>query len=151
MGAGQRAGQRASGVILANIITFKLRDDNFQNARAAQALHMRARDGLPLLEDETVIPNAVCSDGANAVGHRYRSKLHAAAPARCGASVRKGFLRSESTISASTDTAISAGLTAPISTPMGALMRAICSSEKPFSIRRCTRLPWVFREPSAPT
>ena len=47
-------------------------------------------------------------------------------------------------------TAISAGDTAPISSPIGAGMRARSASFTPCSLRRSRRRPWVFREPSAP-
>ena len=55
-----------------------------------------------------------------------RAEFHAAA-----LSARSGFLRSEATISPMIDTAISAGLTAPMSSPIGAWMRASAASSKP--------------------
>ena len=67
-------------------------------------------------------------------------------------SARVGFLRSAPTTSPSTETAISAGLTAPMSRPIGAWMRAIAvlgDGLQPAAARR--RAAWVFREPSAPT
>jgi hypothetical protein len=47
-------------------------------------------------------------------------------------------------------TAISAGLIAPISRPMGAWMRAMASGAKPAADRRSTLPACVFRLPSAP-
>ena len=54
-------------------------------------------------------------DRAFGLVQRDRAELHAAA-----LSERSGFLRSEATISPMIDTAISAGLTAPMSRPIGA-------------------------------
>ena len=60
------------------------------------------------------------------------------------------FSRSVCVISAMMATAISAGDTAPIGSPMGAWMRAMAASVTPASFSRSTRLAWVFLEPSAP-
>ena len=66
---------------------------------------------------------------ANAISDIDGSKFHAATPAAllsgAAASVRNGFLRSERMTSPNTATAISAGLTEPISRPIGALIRPI--------------------------
>jgi hypothetical protein len=48
-------------------------------------------------------------------------------------------------------TAISAGDTAPISSPIGAWMRASAVSLMPCAFNLSIRRPWVFFEPSAPT
>ena len=48
------------------------------------------------------------------------------------------------------DTAISGGPAAPISSPMGPLIRAISAAVKPASSRRDTRAAWVRFDPSAP-
>ena len=61
-----------------------------------------------------------------------------------------GFLRSEATISPMIETAISAGLTAPMSSPIGAWIRASAASSKPWARMRSILLACVFREPSAP-
>ena len=74
-----------------------------------------------------------------------QAEFHAAA-----LSARSGFLRSEATISPMIDTAISAGLTAPMSRPIGAWMRASAASSKPRARMRSIRLACVFRDPSAP-
>ncbi|CAG4910133.1 unnamed protein product [Acidocella sp. C78] len=49
------------------------------------------------------------------------------------------------------DRAISGAVTAPISRPTGARMRASAASSTPTARRRSSRAAWVFREPSAPT
>ena len=58
--------------------------------------------------------------------------------------------RSDAVICAMIDTAISDGDTAPMASPIGAWMRAICASVMPCAFRRSTRRPCVFFEPSAP-
>ncbi len=59
-------------------------------------------------------------------------------------------LRREATISPMIDTAISAGLTAPISSPIGAWIRDSAASSNPCARMRSIRLACVFRDPSAP-
>ena len=58
--------------------------------------------------------------------------------------------RSRSVICAMIATAISAGETAPMSSPIGAWMRAMSASVTPCCLSRSTRRAWVFRDPSAP-
>ena len=73
-----------------------------------------------------------------------------AGPNFMAAPTRSGFLRKAATISPAIETAISAGLTAPMSRPIGAWMRASAASSKPSAFMRSMRLACVFREPSAP-
>ena len=54
-------------------------------------------------------------------------------------------------ISAAIDTAVSSGVRAPRSSPIGEDSRAISSSESPASRSRASRSSWVRREPMAPT
>lgn len=53
-------------------------------------------------------------------------------------------------ICARMDTAISAGVLAPISRPTGAWIRAICAAVRPAACNRSTRLAWVREDPRQP-
>ncbi len=62
-----------------------------------------------------------------------------------------GLAAARCVISPMIATAISAGDTAPMSSPIGEWMRPMSLSVKPRSaFSRSTRRAWVFREPSAP-
>src|SRR5438105_5256435 len=76
---------------------------------------------------------------------RNRTELHAAAPFASSPRERNAWMAC-----ARTATAISAGLAAPMSRPIGAWMRAIWSALAPSASRRSTRLAWVFLLPNAP-
>ena len=71
-----------------------------------------------------------------------------------GRIARRGVRRSarscRAMISPAMATAVSSGVRAPMSRPMGLLMRASCSSVTPSSFRRAVRLSWVLRLPIAP-
>jgi hypothetical protein len=92
----------------------------------------------------------VGDDAADAFAHRNGSEFHATLSACPALSERGGFLRKAAIISPTIETAISAGLTEPMSRPIGAWIRAISSVLKPCAVSRATRLAWDFREPSAP-
>ena len=98
-----------------------------------------------------------CSRGLPASGSSCfeRPSLEDVPAARMMASMRRvRTLRQRpcraAVISASTERAISSGLTAPMSRPMGAWMRAISSSVKPISRSAARRSSAVLRLPIAP-
>ena len=85
-----------------------------------------ARENVALLEGDAVNPHGMRQHRALGLLDWRRAEFHAAA-----LSERNGFLRSEATISPMIDTAISAGLTAPMSSPIGAWMRLSAASSNP--------------------
>ena len=72
-------------------------------------------DDLPLLERQRVEAQPMRDDRVFGLSQRDRAEFHNAAPPP-----RSGFLRSAAMISPMIETAISAGLTAPMSRPIGA-------------------------------
>ena len=62
---------------------------------------------------------------------------------------RRGRTRTATTC-ATIDTAVSAGVRAPRSSPTGPYSRASCASSRPAASSRSRRAAWVRREPSAP-
>ena len=102
-------------------------------------------DDVALLQDQSVDPDRVRENGAVCLVYGHGAEFHGAP-----ASDRSGFLRSAATISPMIDTAISAGLTAPMSSPIGAWIRASAEASKPSARMRSSRRACVFREPSAP-
>ena len=99
-------------------------------------LHARSFDG-------------VGEDHAFAGGHSHPTELHAACP-DCTRATRFGCWRRAPIISARIETAISAGLTDPMSRPIGARIRVRSSSAKPAARIRSSRRACVFLEPRAP-
>ena len=87
----------------------------------------RAHD-VALLQDETVAPHRVGDDAADALARPERGRISRDPLGLRRFSERSGFLRSAAMISPRIETAISAGLTAPMSRPIGAWMRAISSA-----------------------
>lgn len=55
------------------------------------------------------------------------------------------------TISAATDSAISAGFIAPMSNPAGPWIAASCAGDVPLANIQSRRRVWVRRDPMAPT
>ena len=145
MRAGETLGKLKRRVILADVAVLQARRQNTRRARRRQCEPALAGQGVALLEREAVNPDRVRENGALSLLDWRWAEFHAAA-----LSARSGFLRSEATISPMIETAISAGLTAPISSPIGAWMRASAASSKPRARMRSIRLACVFREPSAP-
>src|SRR5208282_3620249 len=103
-------------------------------------------DQRALLEHQRTLPDRVHRGRTERILWRDRTELHDAALTAAG-SVSS---RSRSVICAMMATAISAGETAPISSPIGAWMRDISASVSPCCLSRSTRRAWVFRDPSAP-
>ena len=97
-----------------------------RHARRRQRSPALAGQGVALLELGAVDPHPVRENRALGFLDWRQAEFHAAA-----LSARNGFLRNEATISPMIETAISAGLTAPMSSPIGAWIRASAASSKP--------------------
>src|SRR5262249_38744548 len=95
-----------------------------------------------LLEHQPVLADRVHGDATLRVTRRDGAKPHR---------LPSGVRRSAAVISPMMATAISAGETAPIGSPIGAWMRASPASLAPCDLSRSRRRAWVFFEPSAPT
>src|SRR5690606_33972381 len=140
-------GDAPRGFILIKIVRFEARRDHLAHARFRQVLQVLSRQAVRLAESLLARMRGVGEDCAFGVFYGDRSEFHAAT-LLLAESPRE---RSASMISASTAAAISAGLAAPIFSPMGARIRSIAAGETPASVSRSTRLAWVFRLPRAPT
>ena len=118
-------GEAPRGLVLVDIAGLESgHDDGRDRRRAAAPRHARRRTVSPFLRTRPSALHAMRHDGADAVLDRNRSEFHAAL---LSVSARNGFLRRPAMISPSTETAISAGLTAPMSRPIGAWMRSIAA------------------------
>src|SRR4029079_3725228 len=98
-------------------------------------------DDGALLQHEAALPQRMHGRGAKRILGRDRTEFHFSAPPGC---------RKRAVISAMMATAISAGDTAPMESPIGEWMRAMPVSLTPCSFSRVTRRACVFFEPSAP-
>ena len=126
MCAGETLGELQRRLVFIDVARLEPRRHDALHAGRHERQLPLAGDNVALLERDSVNPNAMREDGALGLLDRRRAEFHAAA-----LSARNGFLRSEATISPMIDTAISAGLTAPMSSPIGAWMRASAASSKP--------------------
>src|SRR4051794_7938581 len=95
--------------VLGDVAGFKLRDDEALDARVAQRGEMGGVQHGAFLQHDSFIAHGMGEDAALGLIQRDGSEFHAAF------STRKGFLRNARMISPSTDTAISDGVTAPMS------------------------------------
>src|ERR671920_1496047 len=144
-------------------------DDDLVDGRFAQVVENRFYDRLPPeLGEQLPAPEpapAACSQhdrpyAAVTFAHRAFSPPALASALVSGVAEWMGPERSarrppecpvlSATISAAIAIAVSSGVRAPISRPMGLLMRASCSSVTPSSLRRAVRLSCVLRLPIAP-
>ena len=145
MRAGETLGELERRFIFIDVTRLESRrHDALHASRTKRQLPLAGED-IALFVRDAVNPHAMRKDGALGLLDWRQAEFHAAA-----LSARNGFLRSEATISPMIDTAISAGLTAPMSSPIGAWMRASAASSKPCACMRSIRLACVFRDPSAP-
>ena len=119
---------------------FELRDPGL-----AQGLEVVLAEQAALLQRLIAEANAVGEQRPFRFVDGNRAELHAASP-RDAAS--RGPRRT-AVISAMTEIAISAGLTAPMSRPAGPWIREIAWSEWPSSLRRPMRAAWLRLLPSA--
>ena len=143
--AGETVGELQRRLILIDVARLEPRRHDAFHAGRIKSQPPLARENVALFERDAINPHAMRKDGALGLLDWRLAEFHAAA-----LSARNGFLRSEATISPMIDTAISAGLTAPMSSPIGAWMRASAASSKPCARMRSIRLACVFRDPSAP-
>ena len=111
----RRVGEHQRRLVLADVSGLQARRNDARHARRRQRQPALAGEKVALLERSAVDPHPVRENGALGFLDRGRAEFHAAA-----LSARSGFLRSEATISPMIETAISAGLTAPMSSPIGA-------------------------------
>src|SRR5215218_5232887 len=103
--------------------------------------HDRRHAGV-ILAHRALYPPAAASALVSAAAAWIGPELAARRPPECPVL--------SATISAAIAIAVSSGVRAPISRPMGLLMRASCSSVTPSSFRRAVRLSCVLRLPIAP-
>ena len=115
MCAGETLGELARRLVLADVAGLEPRRHDACHAGLHQRQLPLAGDNVALLERYSVSSNGMREDRSFGLPNRRRAEFHAAA-----LSARNGFLRSEATISPMIETAISAGLTAPMSSPIGA-------------------------------
>jgi hypothetical protein len=113
--AGEALGERERRLVLADVSMLEPRRNDALNGRRRQSQPALVGEDVALLELSAVDPHPVRENGSLGFLDRGWAEFHAAA-----LSARSGFLRSEATISPMIETAISAGLTAPMSSPIGA-------------------------------
>src|SRR5262249_6170628 len=101
-------------LILRNIAGFKPRYDNLGNAGSLERGDLGSANHGAFLENKITLAYRVHGRGAERVVRRNRTELHAATDLFCG------LCRSRAVISPIIATAISAGDTALISSPIGA-------------------------------
>ena len=106
--------EETRGLVLAHVARVQPRDDDLGHTRGFERVDARRVERFTLLEDKSVASDRMGDNAAQRVPDRNRAEFHAAF------SARKGFLRRAAMISPSTETAISAGDTEPMSRPMGA-------------------------------
>ena len=124
--AGETFGELQRRLILIDVAGFEPRRHDAPDACRTKRQLPLARENVALFVCDAVNPNAMRKDSALGLFDWRLAEVHAAA-----LSERNGFLRSEATISPMIDTAISAGLTAPMSSPIGAWMRDSAVSSNP--------------------
>ena len=101
--------------ILADVALLDLRRHDARHPRLRQHAQPFGRDDVALLQRDSIDPHCVRENRPLGLADRKRAKFHGEA-----LSERRGFLRNEAMISPMIETAISAGLTAPMSRPIGA-------------------------------
>ena len=123
---GEALGEFQRRLILIDVARLEPRRHDALHAGRTKSQLPLASENVALFVRDPVNPNAMRKDGALGFLDWRWAEFHAAT-----LSERKGFLRSEATISPMIDTAISAGLTAPMSSPIGAWMRDSAASSNP--------------------
>ena len=140
----------ACSLVLGHVIVAGSCNDDGRNTALDQSRHIGTGNDTSLLQPRAIRQaQRMGQDRAFGLIGRNRSEFHAAA-SRVTSPGRVAGRRRRSVSSAITEIAISAGDFAPISSPTGASMRAICASEKPASVNRATRFPCVRVDPKAP-
>src|SRR5690606_34519616 len=135
--------------ILIEIVVRQNRRHDLVNAYGFQERYVVGGQAVRLAEASVAGRRRMGEHRAFGFLHPHWPEFHAASPfdRRSPDMPRE---RNARTTCASTATAISAGLAAPMSRPIGAAMRSISSGFAPRASRRSTRLACVFRLPSAP-
>ncbi len=138
-------GDLRRGGVLGNVARLAARHHDFGDPGGLERGDLGLTDHRALLQHEAALADRMNRDCALGFADRYRAELHEAFSSTCS-----GCCRSRAVISPMIATAISAGDTAPMSSPIGAWMRPSAASAKPSALSRSRRRPCVFREPSAP-
>ncbi len=134
-----RLGDLGRGTVLGDVARLEPRHHDVLDAGRLQRRNFGGADQGALLQHQRTLTDGVDRGGALGLPRRDRAELHV------------GSARSACVISPMIATAISAGDTASMSSPIGEWMRPMSLSVKPRSaFSRSTRRAWVFREPSAP-
>ena len=116
MSADEMLGQSVRGFVLADIAWLQSGGDHTIDACGVKRGPVASVDHMTLFERGRSPTRRPCAAMAPSASDRgYRAKFQDA-----GLSLRNGFLRKAAIISPAIETAISAGLTAPISSPIGA-------------------------------
>ena len=126
-------------LVLGDVAGLVARRDDGNDARLRQRRHVVGREHPALLEGVFADLEAVGEDGADGLVEGRPTEDHGA-PSR----------RSSRVSSPRMATAISAGVTAPMSRPTGPWMRSSAVSSKPAALRRSSRAAWVRRLPREP-
>ena len=124
--AGEPFGELQRRLVFIDIARLEPRRHDALHASRIKSQLPLASENVALFVRDPINPHAMREDRALCLFDWRRAEFHAAT-----LSERNGFLRSEATISPMIDTAISAGLTAPMSSPIGAWMRDSVASSKP--------------------
>ena len=111
----QSLGQAQGRLVLADVAVLEAGRKDLRHARLRKQTSAFGRHDVALLQRDPVDPHGVRENDPVGLIDGHGAEFH-----RAGPSERSGFLRSEATISPMIETAISAGLTAPMSRPIGA-------------------------------
>src|SRR5262249_37563676 len=142
----------ASRDVFRNVAGLEPRHHNVGNARLLERRDFLRADQRALLEHQRALADRMDGNTALRLGDRDGAQLHDAFSNVCSgafSAILCGPWRSRAVISPMIATAISAGDTAPIGSPIGAWMRARSASARPCALRRSIRRACVFFEPSA--
>src|SRR5690606_20220390 len=154
-GAGEGGGDALGRLVLVDVAGLQTGGDDALDAGGRQRRDVLGGKAAALLEGQAVLAQRVGEQRALGLGGGQACEDHAtASPSSsglAGALTSGGAPRRAAVTWARIETAISAGLRAPMARPTGAAMRAICASDRPAARSRSRRLAWVRVEPSAPT
>ncbi len=138
MRPGRRLGQQARSLVLVDVVRPEPGADHRADPGRSERREVVRSQPPALAEDELSGLHRMGEDRALRLGERQIAEPHAA-----------GSRRSTSVISAITESATSAGLTAPIARPAGPWMRPSVGWSWPSAPRRSSRAAWVRLLPSA--
>ena len=138
MRPGRRLREQARSLVLMHVVGPQPGGDHRADAGRGQRREVVRGQPPALAERELPGLDRMGEDRALGLGQRQIAEPHAA-----------GSRRSTSVISAITESATSAGLTAPIASPAGPWMRPSVGCSWPSAPRRSSRAAWVRLLPSA--